>query len=47
MQAGLGVCREEHEPAENFAAPRPVKVASGSAWYHEEAVQNAERVRTS
>ena len=32
-------------PVENFAASRIAKVASGGAWYHEEAVQSAERVR--
>ena len=35
------------KPVENFAASRIAKVASGSAWYHEEAVQRAERLRKS
>ena len=44
-RAGPGSCRDEARPVENFAASRIAKVASGSAWYHEEAVQSAERVR--
>ena len=44
-RAGLGSHRDEARPVENFAASRIAKVASGSAWYHEEAVQSAERVR--
>jgi hypothetical protein len=44
-RAGLGSRREETRPVEKFAGSRVAIVASGSAWYHEEAVQAAERVR--
>ena len=30
-------------PVEEFAASRVARVASGSAWYHEEAVRSTER----
>jgi hypothetical protein len=30
---------------DNVAVPRIVRVASGGAWYHEEAVQKADRAR--
>ena len=42
-RAGLGSLGDETRPVENFAAPRLARVACGSAWYHEEAVQSAER----
>jgi hypothetical protein len=44
-RAALGAPRFEARPAEAFAALRVAKVASGGAWYHEEAVQEAERTR--
>jgi hypothetical protein len=44
-RAAPGGRRDETKPAENFAAPRIAKVASGGAWYHEDAVQKAERAR--
>jgi Protein of unknown function (DUF2735) len=31
--------------ADNFAASRIGRVASGGGWYHEEAIQKAERAR--
>lgn len=34
--------RDGFEPAANASLPRGVKIASGSAWYHEEAIK-AER----
>ena len=40
-RAGLGSRRDEARPVENFAASRVAGVASGNAWYHEEAVQAA------
>ena len=46
MRTGLGIRRDELKPVENFAAPRLAKVAGGSAWYHEEALQAGERART-
>ena len=42
-RAGLGSRGDEARPVENFAASRVARVACGSAWYHEEAVQSAER----
>jgi hypothetical protein len=44
-RAALGGRRDEAKAVDNFAAPRIARVASGSAWYHEEAVQKAERAR--
>jgi uncharacterized protein DUF2735 len=37
--------RETTEPAATTALPRDVKVVAGSAWYHDEAIQVAERER--
>ncbi len=45
-RAALGGRRDVAKPVENFAPARIAKVASGGAWYHEEAVQSAERART-
>jgi uncharacterized protein DUF2735 len=42
-RAGLGSRGDAARPVAEFAASRVAKVASGSAWYHEEAVQSAER----
>lgn len=44
-RAGVADRREEAQPIESFAASRIAKVASGAAWYHEEAMQNAGRTR--
>ena len=44
-RAALGGRRDEAKLVENFAASRTAKVAPGGAWYHEEAVQTAERAR--
>jgi hypothetical protein len=32
-------------PAAKLGAPQAVKAAGGSGWYHEEAIQEAERAR--
>ena len=42
-RAGFGGRRDVAMPAEQFAAPR-VKAVSG-AWYHDEAIQEENRVR--
>ena len=42
-RAGLGSRRDAARLVEKFAASRVARVACGSAWYHEEAVQSAER----
>jgi hypothetical protein len=44
-RAALGGRRDETKAAETLAASRVARVACGGAWYHEEAVQNAERAR--
>ena len=38
--------REAATPVAKFPSPRAVKVASGSAWYHEAAIQDADLSRT-
>jgi Protein of unknown function (DUF2735) len=47
VRSGLGGHREEAKSGENAQAPNPASrfanAAFGSAWYHEEAVQEAER----
>jgi hypothetical protein len=43
-RAGAGGRRDVATPAEQFAAPRVTKTVS-SAWYHDEAIQEANRVR--
>jgi hypothetical protein len=43
-RAALGVRRDQAKAVDNFAVPRIARVASG-AWYHEEAVQQADRAR--
>jgi hypothetical protein len=48
VRPDLGSHREEAEASENLTAPNPTSLrvaqaAFGSAWYHEEAVQDAER----
>jgi hypothetical protein len=35
--------REDFAPAATMPLPREVKLVSGSAWYHDEAIQNAIR----
>jgi hypothetical protein len=42
-QFPTGGRRDEAKPAAHLAASRVAMVASGSAWYHEEAVQEAKR----
>jgi uncharacterized protein DUF2735 len=44
-RAALGGRRDESKAAEPLAASRIARVAGGGAWYHEEAVQKAERAR--
>ena len=48
-RAALGVRRDVRRDqavvVENFAVPRIARVAAGGAWYHEEAVQQADRAR--
>jgi hypothetical protein len=44
-RAAPGGRRDEASAAETFAASRIARVACGGAWYHEEAVQKAERAR--
>jgi hypothetical protein len=43
-RAGLSAGRYETKPADEFAL-RVATVASGGAWYHEEAVREAEHPR--
>ena len=38
-----GELRDVAKPVAKFPLPRAVKVASGSGWYHEAAIQDAER----
>jgi len=45
IRATVGGHREELKPAAELTSPRAAKAACGSAWYHEEAVREAERVR--
>jgi hypothetical protein len=42
-RSALGGRRDVATPAEEFAAPRVTKAVS-SAWYHDEAIQEANRV---
>jgi hypothetical protein len=42
-RAGLEGRRYEAKPAGDFASLRVATVTSGSAWYHEEAIQEAAR----
>jgi Protein of unknown function (DUF2735) len=44
-RAGQGGRRNQVIPANDYPMPRHATVASGSAWYHEEAIREAERVR--
>ena len=44
-RAALAGRRDEAMPVENSATPRIAGVAAAGAWYHEEAVQTAERAR--
>ena len=44
-RAALGGRRDEANAAETLAVSRIARAASGGAWYHEEAVQQAERAR--
>ncbi|MGH6736597.1 MAG: DUF2735 domain-containing protein [Methyloceanibacter sp.] len=41
----LGGRRDMAAPAEQFVAPRAVKAVLGGAWYHDEAIEEANRVR--
>ncbi len=43
----VGAQREQSNRTADHASPRMVKVASGSGWYHEEAIRDAERSRES
>jgi len=41
-----GTLREDHKSASNPAlSPRAARAASGSGWYHDEAILEAERTR--
>jgi uncharacterized protein DUF2735 len=40
-----GEPRDTAKPPPTFAAQRAAKVASGSGWYHEAAIQDAEQPR--
>ena len=44
-RSALGGRRHETKPATDFTAPRVANVALGNAWYHDAAVQDAERAR--
>ena len=46
VHATVGGLRDERKPAAELMRPRAVKVASGGAWYHEEAIRDGERTRT-
>ena len=37
--------REDAKPAANLSSPHAVKAAVGSGWYHEQAIEEAERER--
>lgn len=39
----FGQLRDVAKPVAKFPLPRAVKVASGSSWYHEAAIQDADR----
>ena len=41
----VGEPREAAMPVAKFPSPRAVKVASSSGWYHEAAIEDAERPR--
>jgi hypothetical protein len=41
-----GELRDVAKPVAQFPLPRAVKVASGSGWYHEAAIEDAERERS-
>ncbi len=45
VRATVGGHRDEHKPAAEPTSYRVAKVASGGAWYHEEAIQDGERAR--
>ena len=42
-RATPGELRNVANPVAKFPLPRAVKVASGSGWYHEAAIQDADR----
>ena len=39
----LGELRDVAKPVAKVPSPRAVKIASGSGWYHEAAIQDADR----
>jgi hypothetical protein len=43
VRAGVASHREDVSPAAVLTLPQIAKVVFGSSWYHEEAVQEAER----
>ena len=43
--ATVGGHRVERKPAAELMSPRAAKVATGGAWYHEEAIRDGERTR--
>jgi hypothetical protein len=40
-----GVHHEAYEPEANVIPPSGAKILSGSNWYHDDAIQEAERLR--
>jgi Protein of unknown function (DUF2735) len=44
-RARVGGLRDERKPAAELTCPRAAKVATGAAWYHEEAIRDGERTR--
>jgi hypothetical protein len=44
-RAGLSGRRYEAKPTDDFAVARNARVTSGSAWYHEEAIREAQGTR--
>jgi hypothetical protein len=42
-RTSLGELRDVAKPVAKFPLPRAVKVASGSGWYHEAAIEDADR----
>lgn len=45
-RTGVRVRRDDVEPVASHTSPRFAKAACGSAWYHEEAIEQAEQPRS-
>jgi len=41
----MGAARDERNPAPTPASPRVVRAATGSGWYHEDAIREAQSER--